>query len=133
LPWVRTGPATGGTCGMTELIAVLTGAIGAVIGATLLATGINCGATFDTGITGLLVTNAGIFVVTSAICEATVATCVPTVATSGTTAEIFERVSGKEFDRSYFEEPNNGGSNLPPTLRLISYDESLCDPFVLCG
>jgi len=111
---------------MTELIAALTGAIGAVIGATLLATGINCGATFDTGITGLLVTNAGIFVVTSAICEAT-------VATSGTTAEIFERVSGKEFDRSYFEEPNNGGSNLPPTLRLISYDESLCDPFVLCG
>jgi hypothetical protein len=41
LPWVRTGPATVATFGMTELIAVPTGAICAVIGATLLATGIN--------------------------------------------------------------------------------------------
>jgi hypothetical protein len=111
---------------MTELIAALTGAIGAVIGATLLATGINCGATFDTGITGLLVTNAGIFVVTSAICEATVATCVPTVATSGTIAEILEGVSGKEFDRSYSKSGATGGSNHCRRLCALISSFQLC-------
>jgi hypothetical protein len=104
LPWVRTGPAIGVTFGMTESTAVPTGAIGVLISVTLLATGINCGATFAMGITGLLATSAATSVVTSAICEATAATCAPTVATSGTTAEIFEGVTGKEFDRSYFED-----------------------------
>jgi hypothetical protein len=40
-PWVQTGSTTVATFGMTESIAVLTGATGALIGATLLATAIN--------------------------------------------------------------------------------------------
>ena len=64
------------------------------------------------GIIGLPVTSAATFAVTSAICEATAATFVPTVAIFAMSAEIFERVSGKEFDRSDFEDWANGGSTL---------------------
>ena len=55
------------------------------------------------GIIGPPVTSAATFAVTSAICEATAATFVPTVAIFAMSAEIFERVSGKEFDRSDFK------------------------------
>jgi hypothetical protein len=55
----------------------------------------------------------------NAICEVTGATCAPTVARSGTTAEIFEIVSGKEFDRSSFEERASGGSNHCRRLCLL--------------
>jgi hypothetical protein len=71
-------------------------------------------------IIGRPVTNAAISAAIEAICEVTAATCVPTVATSGTTAEIFETVSGKEFDRSYFEERANGGSNHCRRLCLLT-------------
>jgi hypothetical protein len=92
------------TFGMTEWIGPRIGAISAVIDATLVVTGINQGATFAMETIGLPATNAATSVVTSAICEAIAATCVPTVATSGMTAEVFEGASGKEFDRSYFED-----------------------------
>jgi hypothetical protein len=92
------------TFGTTESIAVPTGAICAVIGATLAVTGINSGATFAVETIGLPATSAATSVETSAICEATAATCVPTVATFGTIAGIFEGASGKEFDRSYLED-----------------------------
>ena len=104
MPWVRTGPATGVTFGMTESIVVPTGATGALIGVTLLATGINSGTTCAMETIGLPATNAATSGVTSAICEATVATCVQTVAISATIAGIFEGASGNEFDRLYFED-----------------------------
>jgi hypothetical protein len=85
---------------MTESIAVLTGATGTLIDATLLATAINWDAIYATEIIGRPATNAATSVAMNAICEVTGATYAPTVATSGTTAEIFETASGKEFDRS---------------------------------
>jgi hypothetical protein len=63
------------------------------------------------GTTGRPATNATTSVAISGVCEGTGATCVLTVAISGMIAEMFERVSGKEFDRSYFEERANGGGN----------------------
>jgi hypothetical protein len=126
------------TFGTTESIAVPTGAICAVIGATLLATGINSGVTCAMETIGLPATSAATSVETIVICEATAATCVPTVATFGTIAEIFEGASGKEFDRSYFEERANGGSNHCRRLCVLAslsvhasgFLRGLC---VLCG
>jgi len=45
------------------------------------------------------------------------------------TAEIFERVSGKEFDRSYFEGRANGGSNHCRRLCFLTDCELVCRVF----
>jgi hypothetical protein len=122
---------------MTEWIGARIAAISAVIGAILLATGINAVAIYAMEIIARPATNAATSAVINAIREVTGATYVPTAATSGMTAEIFETVSGKEFDRSSFEEQAIGGSNhcrrlCRPILRRTPqvFFRDLC---ALCG